>query len=157
MEYPLIKVKSGKIMYRNKISRGKEAIELIKSMTKNGMVYVFDIDGYRKNSLNFEVYRKAGKNLWIDAYPRSTEDVMDIIVSGADKITLRDMDEKALKEIKELTDKDIYLSGDKIEMEIERVRKFGFSGIVLHANQNSTEEIETWKIYEDMSIIKRIK
>ncbi|MCD6513241.1 MAG: hypothetical protein J7K61_06545 [Thermoplasmata archaeon] len=158
MQYPVIKIKGGKIMYHNEISRGKKAAELLKNLTKNGIVYVFDIDGYRKNSVNFELYMKAGKNLWIDAYPRSAEDVMDLIISGAEKITLRDMNEDVLKEVKEMVEKDVYLSGKDVREEIKKARKMGFKGVVLYDNQDSKEEdMEIWKIYENQYIIKRIK
>ena len=47
-------------------------------------LYLLDIDPYMGREMNFKVYRELEGiyELWIDSAPRSSEDVMDILVSG---------------------------------------------------------------------------
>ncbi len=153
----MIKVKRGKVMMNNEVIR-RDVVNFIEKIAKeHGGVYAIDLDGYKKNSANIRLYKKVARHLWIDAYPRYVEDVMDLTIIGINKITVRDMEESKLKEIKEMIENDIYLSGKNMKRNVELAKKYGFKGIVLMEGQEIKEDIETWKIYLNEYIVRRIK
>ena len=153
----MIKVKRGKIMINDEVIK-KDVVNFIEKIAKeHGGVYAIDLDGYKKNSANIRLYKKVARYLWIDAYPRYVEDVMDLTIIGINKITIRDMEENKLKEIKEMIENDIYLSGRNLTRTVELVKKYGFKGIVLMEGQEIKEDIETWKIYLNEYVARRIK
>ncbi len=154
---PLIKVRKGKIMKDDKIIK-KDVVGYIENLAKEyGSVYAIDLDGYRKNSANLGLYKKVARHLWIDAYPRYVEDVMDLTIIGTNRITIWNMDESMLKEVREMIEKDVYLSGKDVFKVASMVKKYGFKGIVLHEGQEAKEDIETWKIYLNEYVVKRIR
>ena len=55
-------------------------------------VYLMDLDGWFANQPNLELYQKLSysSSLWIDSAPRRFEDVMDVVVAGAERITIRE-------------------------------------------------------------------
>jgi len=115
------------------------------------------LDGFRKNSPNLDLYKKVYGKLWIDSYPRFVEDVMDLIVVGAERITVRDANSDFLKEIKEICDKEIFLAGNNLKELAKLTKDLEFNGIVLDEEQNFTGELETWKIYLSDETIRRLK
>ena len=156
--YPVIKIRKGKVMKNNKIIKKRDAIDFIEELgKKNGIVYAIDLDGYKKNSANLKIYKEIGKYLWIDAFPRYVDDVMDIIITGVKRITLRDMPERELKEIKEMAEKEIFVSGKNAYEAANRAIKYNFNGVVLYEEQEIKKDIQTWKIYMNEGIIRRIK
>lgn len=157
-EFPIIRVRKGKIRRKDKIWKRREVINIIEELCKEYKgIYVIDLDGFRKNSPNLDLYKKVDCELWIDSYPRYTEDVMDLVIVGAEKITIRNMDDEKLQEIKEMCEKDIFLLYDDVNLAIKNVKKFGFKGIILDENQSCKESLETWKIYLNEEIIRRIR
>ncbi|MCD6171283.1 MAG: hypothetical protein J7J36_02550, partial [Thermoplasmata archaeon] len=108
-------------------------------------------------SANLKLYKKVGRYLWVDSYPRYLEDVMDIIISGVERITIRDMNEEQLKEVKDISEKDIFLSGKNADEMAKFVAKYKFNGIVLSEEQEISDELQTWKIYMSEENIRRIK
>jgi len=155
-KYPLIKVRKGKVMKDDTIIK-KNVIEFIENLVKEyGIVYIMDVDGYKKNSANIQLYKKL-RHIWVDSFPRYVEDVMDLIIIGVEKITVRNMEKKMLDELKNMTDHEIYLSGEDIDNISKLAKEYGFKGIVLHEWQESKDEIETWKIYPKEYVIRRIK
>ena len=136
----------------------KDVAGYIENLAKEyGSVYAIDLDGYRKNSANLSLYKKVAHRLWIDAYPRYVEDVMDLTIIGTDRITIWNMDESMLKEIKEMIERDIYLSGKDVDRVATIAKKYGFKGIVLHEGQEAKENVETWKIYLKEYVVRRIR
>ncbi len=157
-KYPIIRFKRGKAMRGNEIWKKRDVVTLIKKLGKeNDLVYVIDLDGYKKNSANLKLYKKVGKYLWVDSYPRYLEDVMDIIISGVERITIRDMKEEQLKEVKDISEKDIFLSGKNADEIAKKVAKYKFNGIVLSEEQEIAHNLQTWKIYMSEGNIMRIK
>ena len=61
------------------------------SPEKNKLLYIIDIGGLLKNNPSFELYQKLSTltSLWIDSAPRRFEDVMDIVIVGASRVTIR--------------------------------------------------------------------
>lgn len=153
-KFPVVRVRRGKIKFGSKIYKKKEAIAIIEDLTKKyGMVYTLDLDGFRKNSANLDLYKKLRK-LWVDAHPRYVEDVMDLIIVGIERITIRNLNFDYLREIREICEQEIFLAGKDA---IEKVKKFGFDGIVLNEEENIKEDMQTWKIYLNEEVIKRIR
>ena len=154
----MVRVRKGKIKRGDNIWKRKEAIEALNNLcTENKFVYVIDLDGFRKNSPNLDLYKKVYGKLWIDSYPRFVEDVMDLIVVGAERITVRDANSDFLKEIKEICDKEIFLAGNNLKELAKLTKDLEFNGIVLDEEQNFTGELETWKIYLSDETIRRLK
>jgi len=157
-EYPVIKVKRGKIRRGNKIWKKGEAKEVIQGMAKDyEMVYVIDVDGYRKNSPNLELYKKVGNKIWVDSYPRYVEDVMDLIIVGIERITIWNMKEEYLREVREMSEEEIFIGNNDVKKAVKIVKNYGFNGVVLEENQECKEDIEIWKLYENEEIIRRIR
>jgi len=78
---PLIHVRDNQLIGRDSISDKK--VE---------HVYLMDLDGWSANQPNLELYQKLSysSSLWIDSAPRRFEDVMDIVVAGAERITIKE-------------------------------------------------------------------
>lgn len=158
-EYQIIKIKGGKIKVNEKIWRRKEAIRVIEEMLeKSKMIYAIDLDGYRKNSANLDLYKKFDGKLWVDAYPRYVEDVMDLFITGINRITLWNMKDEYLKKVREICDGEIFI-GEKDEKEaIKKAKRYEFKGIVLDENQSAkADDIEIWKIYLLDGKVRRLK
>lgn len=155
-EIPIVKIKRGKIKQGEKIWKRGEAVDKIEDMIKKyGMVYIIDVDGYNKNSPNLSFYKKIGKKLWIDAFPRRVEDVIDLIVIGAERITIGDMNEKNIKELKELCEKDIFISGGDVRKIYKKMKEYGLSGLVIKEGQEIIKVSQVWKIYGE--VIRRVR
>ena len=154
----MVRIRKGKIKRGDNIWKRKEAIEALNNLcTENKFVYVIDLDGFRKNSPNLDLYKKVYGKLWIDSYPRFVEDVMDLIVVGAERITVRDANSNFLEKIKEICDKEIFLAGNNLKELAKLTKDLEFNGIVLDEEQNFTGELETWKIYLSDETIRRLK
>ena len=156
-EYPLVKVKGSKVRREREIYRGRKAMEFINELGKKyGMVYVMDVDGYKKNSPNLSFYKKVDAPIWIDSFPRYVEDVMDLVISGFERITLWDMKEEYLAEIKEMCEVEIFIGDDEAEEAKRKALKYGFRGIMMEKEQKGGG-IEAWKIYEDEWMVRRLE
>ena len=85
---PLVYVKDGRFLN----SEGKK-IRDTKGFIENlnqEILYVIDIDGITKNQPNLDFYQRIGKDLWIDSSPRTFEDIMDVVVTGVSRLTIRE-------------------------------------------------------------------
>ena len=157
-EYPLIKIKGGRIRIGDIVYKGKEAFKKIEEMSKDyGMVYVIDIDGCKKNSPNLDFYKKVKGNIWVDSCPRNIGDLMDLVIVGIERITIWDMNEKNIKELKEIFEGDIFVGSKDTKKAVDIVKKYDFNGVVIEENQDCKENIEIWKIYEKEGFIRRIR
>jgi len=157
-EYPVVKVKGGKARREDVIYRGKKAREFIEELGKKyGTVYIIDVDGYRKNSPNLSFYKKISIPIWIDSFPRYVEDVMDLVISGFEKISIWNMNDGYLGEIKDMCDVDIFIGEEAEEEEAARkASRYGFKGIILEEEQKKVKELEAWKIYMKDWMVRRI-
>lgn len=121
------------------------------------MVYALDLDGYKRNEVNLELYTKARGSVWVDSFPRYVEDVMDIIVSGVERLTVWVMDDAHLAELKDMCESEIFLRDDDAKRAAKKAKEYGFSGVVLEGGQSPGDAVETWKIDMDAEVVRRVK
>lgn len=86
---PLIYIKNRKLYQDN--SNQITLKEIIQEINKETQIYFIDYDGIEKNKPNFCTYQAIAPycKQWIDYGPRSLGDIVDIVMAGAEKITLR--------------------------------------------------------------------
>ena len=153
---PLVYIKRGKAVEGKK---RLDAVEKLKELRKSyEMVYVLDLDGVNKNRPNLDLYRKLSAKpfLWIDSLPRHIEDVMDIVIVGAKRITVGDaMVDKELREIKDMCDIEIFLRGDDARRSAEKVMKFGLDGVVIVSDKGKVD-VPAWGVYPEEGIVKKL-
>lgn len=156
-EHPIIKVKRGKVQRKNTIWKKKEALKIIEELsTKYEIVYAIDLDGYKKNSPNLDLYKKIKGRVWIDACPRYVEDVIDLMISGSERVTIWNMNDNYLRTIQDICEGEIFIGDDDIKTAVNKIKKYGFSGLVLGDNQDGKTDIESWKIHQNEEIIKKV-
>jgi hypothetical protein len=63
---------------------------LINDSSELDKAYLIDLDGWFSNQPNLELYQRLSTPLWIDSAPRRFEDVMDVVVAGARRITIKE-------------------------------------------------------------------
>lgn len=87
----------------------KDILEKYKEKT----IYVMDIDGIEKNKPNLCLYQKLmiDHEIWVDSGPRNLGDVVDLLMAGSEKITIRkDKWEKFdIASIKEITENSVFI------------------------------------------------
>lgn len=107
---PLITIKKGEILISDFNKKIKDTLDKY----KDKILYLYDLDGINRNKPNLCLFQKLSKTheLWVDAGPRSIGDIVDTIVSGASKITIRlDLFELSdISSINEILENEIYLS-----------------------------------------------
>lgn len=145
-EIPLTFIKNGKV-----IGEDGRAFHVLKELHKRyGDVYAIDVDGFKRNKANIDIYKKLSSKpfLWIDARPRCLEDVMDLIISGAKVVIIRPvMGDEILEEIRGMCEIELFLAG-KDKRIIEIGRKLGFDGVVLfNVRGNVVNGIPIWIAY----------
>ncbi len=155
-ELPLVYLSRGKIIEgKNRFN----AVDKLKEMKKERKkVYVLDLDGVKRNRPNLDIYKKVSHKpfLWIDALPRYLEDVMDLVVVGADKITVGDiMDDEELKKIREMCDGELFLRGKDETETAKKAAELGFDGIVTVSPKEKVD-VPSWGIYPAEGIVKKL-
>ncbi|UCF12336.1 MAG: hypothetical protein JSW06_09905 [Thermoplasmatales archaeon] len=142
---PLIHLKKRKIVTEEE-EKGLSINEILEQVYKDEKIYVLDIDGIDKNKPNLCLYPKLLENhkIWIDAGPRVLGDVVDSIMSGANKITIRQKiwPEPDLSSIKEITECKIYVGIDSENQNMQRIEFFllnNIDGLVIFKNKNKIE------------------
>jgi len=107
---PLITIKKGELLTSDFNKIIKDTLDKY----KDKILYLYDLDGINRNKPNLCLFQKLSKTheLWVDAGPRSIGDIVDAIVSGASKITIRlDLFELSdILSINEILENEIYLS-----------------------------------------------
>jgi hypothetical protein len=90
--------------------------ETQKTIPPDQPLYLLDTDGLTTNHPNYNTYQRLStKNpLWIDAGPRTTNDIIDLIMAGATTIVIRTplYPDPDIHELNTITDLDIYLYYD---------------------------------------------
>jgi len=128
---PLIYVYSGKVIDES----GRKMKEWKEKIGEFGEIYIMDLDGISKNEPNLDFYQSIYKKKWIDAYPRRFEDVMDIVVAGADKIVIRGkFTEDETKKLFENIEVELYLSLSEDAVE-RHLPENGWNGFVYLLNR----------------------
>lgn len=136
---PLITIKKGEILISDFNKKIKDTLDKY----KDKILYLYDLDGINRNKPNLCLFQKLSKTheLWVDAGPRSIGDIVDTIVSGASKITIRlDLFELSdISSINEILENEIYLSIiDKNNLK----------------NNNITKNLDILKLVNDKIIYK---
>lgn len=84
-------------------------------------LYIFDIEGIRKNRPRFCFYQRFSSlfDLWVDAGPRDLGDVVDDVFSGAKKIVLRPglWSETTIQCIRDITENEVLIAADAEDIE----------------------------------------
>lgn len=72
-------------------SLDKDAVDRVRELAAKAMVCVLDLDGLRRNKADLDTLRKMAEkgNVWADAGSRFATDAMDVLVAGAERVTLR--------------------------------------------------------------------
>jgi len=112
---PLIHIYKRKIVNSN--YNDFENFKILLQKYKDEYIYIFDHDGINKNQPNLCIFQKLSKNhdLWVDSGPRVFGDIVDSIVAGASKITVRKnlvINADTLS-INEILENEIYMNIDK--------------------------------------------
>ncbi|MEA2055593.1 MAG: hypothetical protein U9O49_02020 [Candidatus Thermoplasmatota archaeon] len=85
----------------------------------DGRMYIFDEDGLVKNKPNFNFYQRysSSYDLWVDAGPMATGDIVDYFMAGANAVILRmELCKKLnLLDIKEMSENEIFLGLNLLE------------------------------------------
>lgn len=112
---PLIHIYKKKIVKSN--YNNFENFKALLQKYKDEYIYIFDHDGINKNRPNLCIFQKLSKNhdLWVDSGPRVIGDIVDSVVAGASKITVRKnlvINADTLS-INEILENEIYMNIDK--------------------------------------------
>jgi len=78
---------------RKKIAQtiSKDMLQTFHNQFHHSMIYILDEDGVKKNQPNVSLYQRlaSGMELWIDAGPRTVDDVIDTVFAGASRVVIR--------------------------------------------------------------------
>jgi hypothetical protein len=106
--------------------------ELIQNIKTDTPVYFLDQDGILNDKPNLCLYQKIGSkiNLWIDSGPRELGDIVDIIMAGAQRITIRPSlwNSNNIENAKEITEQQIFIHHEEINKPLSLLNS---DGIVL--------------------------
>jgi hypothetical protein len=109
---PLIYIKSRKKYSDYKNNNILSDDEIIKELSENKNLYLYDIDGIKGNKPNLCTYQRFSSlaELWIDAAPRDLGDVVDNLMAGGNKIIIQEKKwiDKTFSEIKKITQNNIF-------------------------------------------------
>jgi hypothetical protein len=145
MEFiPLIYVDNRKIQIE-KNGEGASLDDVLENIDKDKEIYFLDIDGIEKNKPNLCTYQKISdrRNIWVDTGPRTLGDIVDLLMAGTNKITIRPhlFPIKEAPSIKDITENMIYsmvdLSDEK-EMLFSIYDLPGIDGLVFFPDKQRT-------------------
>ncbi|MCA1813355.1 MAG: hypothetical protein LC624_05315 [Halobacteriales archaeon] len=86
-----------------------EPVPRARELAAKGLVSIVDLDGLQRNKADLDTLRKCADkgNVWADAGSRFATDAMDVLVAGAERITMRWSTlarEEELRELAEMSD-----------------------------------------------------
>ena len=86
-EIPFLKVKDKRLSFDISSTKLRSLLDKINDKS----VYVLDTDGLFKNHPNVSLYQRLTSvaELWVDAGPRTVDDIVDDLFSGAYRIVIR--------------------------------------------------------------------
>ena len=109
---PLLTLKKHKI-YTGPTANTITTNELLDQIKTDTPTYFYDHDGITKDKPNFCLYQKIGTKIqvWTDAAPRVLGDIVDTIMAGAQRITIRPLiwTETTIDHIQEITEQQLYI------------------------------------------------
>lgn len=87
--------------------------DLFDAVPSDEKVYLYDHDGIEKDKPNLCLYQKLSERytLWVDGGPRTSGDVVDMLMTGITTLTVRQTVWRSidLSTIKELTENEVFL------------------------------------------------
>lgn len=152
---PLIHIKKRKIVKSN--LNNFENIEYLLNKYEDDFLYILDLDGIKKNQPNLCLFQKLSKkhDLWVDAGPRVIGDIVDSVIAGASKITVRKnlINNADIPNIKEIVENEIYMNITPkfFQSSNNNIIKTSVNGLVLFNN-----EINHLYDFKDQSYLKNI-
>ena len=109
---PLVHIKKRKIV--NSDFNTLENIKDLLSSYEDYFIYILDHDGINKNRPNLCLFQKLSKkyNLWVDTGPRVIGDIVDSVIAGASKITVREnlINKRDTSIINDFIENEIYIN-----------------------------------------------
>ncbi len=109
---PLVHIKKRKIV--NSDFNNLENIKDLLSGYEDDLIYILDHDGINKNKPNLCLFQKLSKkyNLWVDTGPRVIGDIVDSVIAGASKITVREnlINKRDTSIINDFIENEIYIN-----------------------------------------------
>jgi len=115
---PLITIKKHKL-YINNNEKPITHQELQNHLKDQTEIYFLDLDGINKDKPNLCTFQKLSPryDIWVDAGPRTIGDVVDLLMAGCTRMTIKNslIKKEDLLKIKDLTENKIYLSLDPSE------------------------------------------
>lgn len=154
---PLVYVEQGQAVVGGERSRAVRTLRELRG--EHDLLYVIDLDGYRRNRANIDVYKTVSRKafLWLDAAPRRVEDVIDLVVAGAVRVTLGDgQRDDDLRQLMDMVESDLYLRSKQPVQAERRVRRFKLAGLVVSDARRKTWDVETWRLNDDQDVAERI-
>ena len=152
---PLIHIKKRKIVKSD--HNNFENIEYLLKKYEDVFLYILDHDGLKKNQPNLCLFQKLSKkhDLWVDAGPRVIGDIVDSVIAGASKITVRKnlIDNTEIPNIKEIVENDIYMTitPEFFQQPANNIFNTNINGLVLFKN-----DINHLYDFKDQSYLKNI-
>lgn len=141
---PLITLKKRKMIAENE---DIITIEDLKNLVKkDDSIYFYDLDGIDRDKPNLCIFQNLSTShqMWIDSGPRVLGDIVDLVMAGATRITLRknvwlNLD---ISSVKEITESKIFIGIDTLNNEIKNIDMSLFSdvdGYVYFGNKSDFE------------------
>ena len=154
---PLVYIEQGLATVEGKRLRAVEALKELRG--EHDLVYVLDMDGIHNNRANIDVYKKVSKKdfLWLDTAPRRVEDVIDLVVAGATRVTLFDgLPDDDFRQLVDMVENDLYLRSEHPVQAERRIQQFGLAGLVLSDVGREPWSVETWQLLAGEDVVERI-
>ncbi|HEV8361324.1 MAG TPA: HisA/HisF-related TIM barrel protein [Candidatus Thermoplasmatota archaeon] len=106
---PTVYLRKRKLVRADGAPTGEDVVPAVRSLAAKGLVCIVDLDGLARNKADLDTLRKVADkgNVWVDAGSRYATDAMDLIVAGAERVTLRWsalVDEEELREAQAVSD-----------------------------------------------------
>ncbi len=155
-QIPLVYVERGQALLEGEHGSAVETLRELRG--EHDLLYVVDLDGHRRNRANLDVYKKVSRKafLWLDAAPRRVEDVIDLVVAGAARVTLGDASDDDLGRLVDMVESDLYLRSERPLQAQQRVRRFGLTGLVVDDAWRETWTVEAWRLDDTEGLVERI-
>jgi hypothetical protein len=127
-------------LYKNKIYPGPNTTsitdtELLYKLKSDTSAYFLDKDGVNKDKPNLCLFQKLGTKiqLWADSGPRVLGDIVDTVMTGAQRLTLRPniWTSNNIENIQEITEQKIFINHSDIALKSPSITA---NGIVLLDN-----------------------
>lgn len=125
-------------LHRDTIENISSLLDELKKLPVK-QLYVYDLSGIQKNEPQVDTYQRLSAffDIWVDAGPRDTDDIVDDLFTGANRIIIRPhlWMEEDIKEVHHLTENEIFFF--MTEKDLQQVDLTPFQdpyGMILNAS-----------------------